>query len=44
MELHSITFWLMGDLSGADGKEMILAALCLLAGLGFFTRRRANST
>ena len=32
MELHSITFWLMGDLSGADGKEILTAALCLLAG------------
>lgn len=34
MELHSITFWLMGDLSGADGKEILLAALCLLLGFG----------
>jgi len=32
VELHSITFWLMGDLSGADGREIVTAALCLLAG------------
>ena len=32
MELHSITFWLMGDLSGASAKEICVAAVCLLAG------------
>ena len=32
MELHSITFWLMGDLSGASAKEISVAAVCLLAG------------
>jgi iron complex transport system permease protein len=32
MELHSITFWLMGDLSRASFKEICVAALCLLAG------------
>ncbi len=29
MELHSISFWLMGDLSGATVTEIVLAALCL---------------
>jgi len=29
MELHSISFWLMGDLSGATVTEIALAALCL---------------
>lgn len=32
MELHSITFWLMGDLSHASAKEICVAAVCLLAG------------
>lgn len=32
MELHSITFWLMGDLSHASAKEIGIAAVCLLAG------------
>ena len=32
MELHSISFWLMGDLSRAAMKEIGGAALCLLAG------------
>jgi iron complex transport system permease protein len=32
MELRSITFWLMGDLSRASGKEIYIAAFCLLAG------------
>src|SRR5664280_2571141 len=32
MELHSITFWLMGDLSRASVKEICVAAFCLLAG------------
>lgn len=32
MELHSITFWLMGDLSRASAKEILVAALCLTAG------------
>jgi len=31
MELHSISFWLMGDLSGAAVKEIAVAALCLMA-------------
>ena len=30
MELHSISFWLMGDLSRAASKEIAVAALCLL--------------
>ena len=30
MELHSISFWLMGDLSGAAGKEIAVAALSLI--------------
>lgn len=32
MELHSISFWLMGDLSGAAWKEITVAAVCLLIG------------
>jgi iron complex transport system permease protein len=32
MELHSITFWLMGDLSRASGKEICVATFCLIAG------------
>ncbi|MBN1365202.1 MAG: iron ABC transporter permease [Syntrophaceae bacterium] len=32
MELHSITFWLMGDLSSASAKEIGIAGFCLLAG------------
>ncbi len=32
LELHSITFWLMGDLSRASFKEIALAAVCLIAG------------
>ncbi len=32
MELHSISFWLMGDLSSAAEKEIAVAALCLLIG------------
>jgi iron complex transport system permease protein len=32
MELHSITFWLMGDLSRASFKEICVAALCLIIG------------
>ena len=32
MELHSITFWLMGDLSRASINEISLAAICLLIG------------
>ncbi len=31
MELHSISFWLMGDLSRVALKEIAVAALCLLA-------------
>lgn len=34
MELHSISFWLMGDLSGAALKETAGAALCLFIGFG----------
>ncbi len=30
MELHSISFWLMGDLSRAALKEIAVAALCLM--------------
>lgn len=32
MELHSISFWLMGDLSRAAPREIAVAALCLLIG------------
>lgn len=32
MELHSISFWLMGDLSRAAPNEIAVAAICLLAG------------
>jgi iron complex transport system permease protein len=32
MELHSITFWLMGDLSRVSIKEIYVAAVCLLIG------------
>lgn len=32
MELHSISFWLMGDLSSAAEKEIAVAAMCLLIG------------
>jgi len=32
LELHSITFWLMGDLSRASVQEISLAAVCLFAG------------
>jgi len=32
MELHSITFWLMGDLSRASIREICIAAFCLLIG------------
>lgn len=32
MELHSITFWLMGDLSRASLREIYLAAGCLIIG------------
>jgi len=32
MELRSITFWLMGDLSGASTREIAVAAVCLLVG------------
>ena len=32
LELHSITFWLMGDLSRASLKEIGVAAVCLFAG------------
>ena len=32
MQLHSITFWLMGDLSRASFQEISLAAICLFAG------------
>jgi iron complex transport system permease protein len=32
MELHSITFWLMGDLSRASAREIFVAAFCLIIG------------
>jgi iron complex transport system permease protein len=32
LELHSITFWLMGDLSRASFYEISLAAICLFVG------------
>ena len=32
LELHSITFWLMGDLSRASFQEISLAATCLFTG------------
>jgi iron complex transport system permease protein len=32
MELHSITFWLMGDLSRASAREICIAASCLMIG------------
>ena len=32
LELHSITFWLMGDLSRASIKEISLSAICLFTG------------
>jgi iron complex transport system permease protein len=34
MELHSISFWLMGDLSSAALGEIAAAALCLFMGFG----------
>ncbi|MGB5217713.1 MAG: iron ABC transporter permease [Smithella sp.] len=44
MELHSITFWLMGDLSRASGRELYLAAACLIIGfvLLYAQARRLN--
>jgi iron complex transport system permease protein len=32
MELHSITFWLMGDLSRASAREIYISAFCLISG------------
>lgn len=32
MELHSITFWLMGDLSHASTREIYIAGTCLIGG------------
>lgn len=32
MELHSITFWLMGDLSNASIREIVIVGVCLLLG------------
>jgi len=32
LELHSITFWLMGDLSRVSIKEILLSAICLFTG------------
>ncbi|MFO7569002.1 MAG: iron ABC transporter permease [Smithellaceae bacterium] len=32
MELHSISFWLMGDLSRVGPREIAAAAICLVAG------------
>jgi iron complex transport system permease protein len=41
MELHSISFWLMGDLSSATWKEITVAALCLLVGFAIiYTQAR----
>jgi len=44
MELHSITFWLMGDLSRTSGRELYLAAVCLIIGfiLLYTQARRLN--
>ena len=39
MELHSITFWLMGDLSRASLKEITVAAVCLLIGFVLLYRQ-----
>jgi iron complex transport system permease protein len=35
MELHSITFWLMGDLSRTAVREIFIAAVCLMGGFIF---------
>jgi len=32
MELHSITFWLMGDLSNASSREIVIVGACLILG------------
>jgi len=32
MELHSITFWLMGDLSNASIREIVIVGICLIFG------------
>ena len=41
MELHSITFWLMGDLSRASATEICLAAFCLISGFAMlYTQAR----
>lgn len=44
MELHSITFWLMGDLSRASFHEILLAAICLFSGfmIIYFQARKLN--
>ncbi|OPY83698.1 MAG: Hemin transport system permease protein HmuU [Smithella sp. PtaU1.Bin162] len=39
MELHSITFWLMGDLSRASAREIGAAAFFLIAGFIFLYRQ-----
>ena len=39
MELHSITFWLMGDLSRASTKEIGVAAVCFLVGFVLLYRQ-----
>ena len=44
LELHSITFWLMGDLSRASFQEILLAAICLFLGflIIYFQARKLN--
>ena len=44
LELHSITFWLMGDLSRASFHEISLAAICLCTGflIIYFQARKLN--
>lgn len=39
MELHSITFWLMGDLSRASAREIGISAVCLIAGFILLYRK-----
>lgn len=39
MELHSITFWLMGDLSRASVKEIVVTAICLFIVFIFLYRQ-----
>jgi len=42
MELHSITFWLMGDLSHASAREIFVAAVCVLAGFALLYTQARN--